>query len=283
MSILAIQIQHDERFEDMLARVANVGFRHVAVGFSPSQCFYSSDWEQQVLQIERALEKNGLSCIQTHYNCHDLMMSAEVMDEETDRAILRCTEAAGKLGARWNAYHLRTAINENCSPKKSMEYAKAALTPIVEKAAQHNTGVLIENLPIFPGLFEYKFFSCNPEDLTDLYDYFHCEQMGICWDFGHAHLMKFDEAMAIRSLGDRIKGTHVHSNAGYYDSHFLPTQGTIDWNAVMPALKEYYTGALTLELAYSTVPDACIDSYLAHSYQCLQYLDSIQAETERIE
>ena len=263
MKRLAIQVQYDDNFEQVMKSVGKSGYKYVSLGFGSSKCFHHSDWEKNLARIDTVLSENSLECIQTHLPYYDLMLSAEISDPDMDRAMLRCIEASGKLGAEWCAYHMRTAINDNFSPRKSAEYAKAAIEPLANAAREHKTGVALENLPIFPGIYQYKFFSSDYEDICEINDYFNCKEIGICWDFGHAHMMKYDEVKAIRRVGNRIKATHIHNNS----------QGTIDWPGVMGAMKDVYNGALTLEVAYNC--NEYLDSFMAHSYDCLKYLEGL--------
>ena len=83
-----------------------------------------------------------------------------------------------------------------------------------------------------------------------------------------------NQEKAITCVGNRIKCTHVHNNDAKEDQHYLPSQGNIDWNVVIKALKNTgYDGALTLEIIYQDKP--FLESYFAHALDCLKYLDSI--------
>ena len=86
------------------------------------------------------------------------------------------------------------------------------------------------------------------------------EFVGVCFDTGHANIMtmksgkdvaKFRHYMysswyeeglvfendALEVLKPYIVTTHMHDNDGYGDSHSMPLDGTIDWSALVPALK----------------------------------------------
>ena len=52
--------------------------------------------------------------------------------------------------------------------------------------------------------------------------------VGICLDFGHAHL-DGDVVDAIETVSEHLIATHVHDNRGRADDHLLPFDGTIDW------------------------------------------------------
>ena len=271
----AIQIQHDERLEYSLKCAKNAGFQYISMGFGSSKCFHSSDWEKEIIRIDKLLKENSLECIQTHLPYYDLRISSEILDEAMDTAMLRCVEAGRMLGAEWNAYHPRTAVNDNYSPRKSMAFAKTAINPLAEKASECGSGLALENLPVWPTWAQGRFFTADYEDLCELCDYFKSDFVAVCWDTGHANLLGNNQEKAIAYTGNRIKCTHIHNNYGNDDHHALPSQGKIDWNVIMKALKKTgYDGALTLEINYENSP--FLESFFAHALDCLKYLDGIK-------
>jgi sugar phosphate isomerase/epimerase len=73
--------------------------------------------------------------------------------------------------------------------------------------------------------------------------------VGICLDFGHAH-MDGDLVDAIETVSEHLIATHVHDNRGRTDDHLLPFEGTIDWPAALLAIQKVgYDGTLLLEIA----------------------------------
>lgn len=270
----AVQIQHDERLEYSLKCAKNAGFEYISMGFGSSKCFHNSDWEKEIIRVDKLLKENSLECIQTHLPYYDLRISAEILDEDMDTAMLRCIEAGRMLGADWNVYHARTAVNDNYSPRKSMEYAKIAVSPLAEMANKCKSGLAIENLPIWPIWAQGRFFTADYEDLCELHDYFKSEFVSVCWDFGHANLLGNDQEKALSCVDSRIKCTHVHNNYGNDDHHALPSQGKINWEEVIKALKNTgYDGALTLEINYED--KSFLESFFRHALDCLKYLENI--------
>ena len=270
----AIQIQYREDFEYALKCAADAGFKYISMGFGSSNCFHESDWEKHIMYIAKLLKENSIECIQTHLPYYDLLISAEIEDEAMDKAMLRCISGGKMLGAEWTAYHPRSAVNDNYSPRKSMELARNALEPLVNEAVRKNTGLAIENLPIFPAIFDKRFFGSDYEDICELHDYFDSENVGICWDFGHAHLMHENHAKALEYVENRIKATHIHNNGGNDDEHYLPSQGTIEWESVIPTLMAGgYGGALTLEINYKA--NSALKSFFRHAYDCLCCIEEI--------
>jgi len=82
---------------------------------------------------------------------------------------------------------------------------------------------------------------------------------GICFDFGHAHLMG-DVVDAIEAAAEHIIATHVHDNRGREDSHLVPGAGTIDWNAALITMQKIgYAGTYLMELANTSSPDQVLE------------------------
>jgi len=82
--------------------------------------------------------------------------------------------------------------------------------------------------------------------------------VGICLDFGHAH-MDGDLVDAVEIVSGHLITTHVHDNRGRTDDHLVPFDGTIDWPGVMTAVQKVgYDGTLLLELAAHGSPKATL-------------------------
>jgi len=78
--------------------------------------------------------------------------------------------------------------------------------------------------------------------------------VGICLDFGHAH-MDGDLVEAIETVSGHVITTHVHDNRGRSDDHLVPFDGTIDWPGAMTALQKIgYDQTLLLEVAAHGTP-----------------------------
>jgi sugar phosphate isomerase/epimerase len=73
--------------------------------------------------------------------------------------------------------------------------------------------------------------------------------VGICLDFGHAH-MDGDLVDAIETVSEHFITTHVHDNRGRADDHLVPFEGTIDWAGALTAVQKVgYEGTLLFEIA----------------------------------
>jgi sugar phosphate isomerase/epimerase len=86
------------------------------------------------------------------------------------------------------------------------------------------------------------------EDVLEVAD------VGICLDFGHAH-MDGDLVDAIETVSEHLITTHVHDNEGRTDQHLVPFEGTIDWPGALTAIQKVgYDGTLLLEIAGHGAP-----------------------------
>lgn len=273
----AIQIAYNELFEKKCEFASEGGFEYIAVNFTEMINKTQKDWDQAIENIERILEKTNIKCIQSHPYYYDLRISSEIQKEECEFSIKQAIRASGKLGASWCALHPRTSITSGYRISKSYEDNKNAILSYLDVAAKHNTGIAAENLPIFPDVIPVMpFYSSDYEDLLNLVDSINSPNLGICWDTGHANLMHFNQAEAIKFLGKRIKCTHIHNNYQKEDTHYPPDNGNINWADVMSAFASIgYDGPLTLETHCKYPTDMLLKNFAKHNYGCLLYLENI--------
>jgi sugar phosphate isomerase/epimerase len=157
----------------------------------------------------------------------------EAMDE-----IKRALEIAEQIPFRFLVQHLGTP-NETFSDKK-FEAAMTSIEHLRAFAKPLGVHILIENLPN-----ELS----TPDKIVELIQGAHFDDVGVCFDFGHAHLMS-SVREAFEILRKYIRSTHVHDNARDKDSHLWPGQGTIDWKEAMELLRSVPdVPPLMLELA----------------------------------
>ena len=76
------------------------------------------------------------------------------------------------------------------------------------------------------------------EELLQLIDGFPEERVGICLDVNHIMARYRDLPQMIRKLAPRIKALHICDYDGVDEMHWFPGQGIIEWDKVMPAIRE---------------------------------------------
>lgn len=83
-------------------------------------------------------------------------------------------------------------------------------------------------------------------------------EVGVCLDYGHAHLMG-DVNDTIEALSGHLWTTHVHDNHGRADDHLVPFAGGIAWDAAMMGTQKIgYDGTLLFEVADTGDPVAVL-------------------------
>lgn len=253
---------------ESIARCKAAGFDVLDLNMCPmdvrrKQYFCDDDWEERVDEVIQAAVKHQITFYQSHPPYRG-GYTAVFPDPEDDaffrRMERRALDITARVGASWAVLH------PVCDPELGEDYdAQIALNhriydDMVEQAAKLGIGVAFENMIEFPGT-PYR-FAARPEELVALCDSYNDPHVGLCWDFGHGHLMVTDRhEEALRMLGSRLKVTHVHDNLAVRDDHFLPFMGSIEWEKLMPILKEiHFSGNLNLEIAFThKMPDELRD------------------------
>jgi sugar phosphate isomerase/epimerase len=144
----------------------------------------------------------------------------EAMDE-----IKRALEIAEQIPFRFLVQHIGIG-NESFDDRK-FEAAMTSIEHLRAFAKPLGVRILLENIPN-----ELS----TPEKLVDFIHNTHFEDLGVCFDVGHAHIMS-DVPQAFETLKKLICSTHIHDNAKDKDSHLWPGQGSIDWKQVLELLQ----------------------------------------------
>ena len=145
----------------------------------------------------------------------------EAMDE-----IKRAIEVAEKAPFKFLVQHIGAADEEFDEHKfdaamTSIEHLRAFAKPL-------GVRVLVENIPN-----ELS----TPARLVEFIQVTHLEDVGVCFDTGHANLGE-GVAAAFERLKPLIRSTHVHDNRGDHDAHLWPGEGNIDWKQTMDLLHQ---------------------------------------------
>lgn len=209
----------------MMKYVSDAGFKYISIGFVDSKLFHGNSWESRIDQLNTLMEKYHLSCVQTHLPCYDLTLSSEITEDKTEEAIKRGIRATVMLGAKWGDMHLRSSFNYNFSESRARTDNKKHIDSYIETAAKCGAGIALENLPVFPDVPKWHLYSTHYEDIVSIADEFPQEHIGICWDFGHAHLAGLAQKQALSYIGNRLKITHIHDNFLKGDDHLIPGTG----------------------------------------------------------
>lgn len=162
----------------------------------------------------------------------DKRVRIEAMDE-----IKRAIEVAEYAPFRFLVQHIGTSQDYD-DPRK-FENALSSIEHLRAFARPLGVSLLLENIPND---------LATPERLKEIIKLLRYEDLGVCFDVGHAHLMS-SVHQAFGILEDRIRSTHIHDNKRDKDSHLWPGDGTIDWEQTMQSLRSAaHAPAMLLEI-----------------------------------
>jgi sugar phosphate isomerase/epimerase len=246
---ISTHLYHDQRLtRDHLAQIAGYGFEAVELFATRSHVDYHDP--AVLLRLAQWLKETGLALHSIHAPITDQFgggttFSTAASEAARRQTAVRETEAAlavvTRIPAKFLVVHLGVPGAHAASGDNSRAAAARSAEEICRLAEPLGVRVALEVIP--------NDLSSAQALVTMLDRDFDGTSVGLCMDFGHAHLMG-DVADAIEVTAEHLVTTHVHDNTRRDDSHLVPYQGTIDWaGALMSMRKIGYDGTYMMELA----------------------------------
>jgi sugar phosphate isomerase/epimerase len=251
---LSTHLFHDHRLtRDHLALVARHGFDAVEVFATRTHFDYRDD--AAVAQLAEWLRETKLELHSVHAPIAEAVRRGEMVvpystaSGDNARRALAVSEVkaalaiAARIPFRYLVLHL--GVPTSTRPPANDNQPAAARRSLEEIAsAAHGVGVRVA-LEVIPNALS------TPDALVRLIEdeSDELDEVGICLDYGHAHMMG-DVAEAIEEVSGHLITTHVHDNRRRADDHLPPFGGSIDWDvAMMETQKIGYDGVLLFEVA----------------------------------
>lgn len=139
--------------------------------------------------------------------------------------IKRAIEVAEQIPYKFLVQHVGNSGDEFDQGK--FESAMTSLEHLRAFAKPLGVTLLLENIPN-----ELS----TPERLLELINTLHFDDMGFCFDVGHAHIGAGVQE-TFEQLKNQIRSTHVHDNDKSADTHLWPGDGNIDWAEAVALLR----------------------------------------------
>lgn len=250
--------------ERYLARIAEAGFSHVHwCHHWTGDRFYT--WSE-VKNIAAILQRHHLELL-------DLHASAGIVASVSSRIELRRRPGSALLKNRINM------CSELGGGAVVLHVTSLSAMKTLDETAElcRRTGVRIalENLAM-PG---------HSELLATLLDTYDADYVGLCYDTGHAHLIRNrggSDADLLSSYPERLFAVHLHDNEGRRDQHLLPFDGTSDWHDVADRLAAAnYRKPLCLECSYNRSKYGTEHEFLSAAYRSGKRLYSLLSSESR--
>lgn len=274
-------------FGESIERLHGAGFRTLdAALFMQTDENYilsGDDWQKKVEKAAETAARLGVHFSQSHLPI--MHFSSPTMDphfktpgyaEYFEECTRRAYIASGMLGVRYATVHPMSYPECNYERKASLEGNHAYYDRYVELGIKHGVGTAFENvLPSLDRAMPHR-YCAHYDDLIELVDSYNDPMVAICFDTGHANLMKFDQRKALHAIGRRLKNLHINDNHfGTRDEHLQPFMGEIDWVSFVRGLAEIgYDGDLTYETSKVGMKafGALQDAFLKMTYQNAEFL-----------
>jgi len=250
---ISTHLFHEHRLSrDHLVHIAAHGFEAVEVFATRAHFDYKS--AEAIAELAEWLSDTQLTLHSVHAPIVERLhngrwigpFSNASSDETRRRQAVAETEAALAVAAhipyRYLVLHLGVPTTQQLNASDNTPgAARRSVEEIANAAARVNVRVAVEVMP--NALSGAATLATLVEEELDGLD------VGVCLDYGHAHLMG-DLGEAIEELSGHLWTTHVHDNNGKEDDHLTPYAGTIDWDAAMMETQKIgYDGALMFEVA----------------------------------
>lgn len=249
---------------------------------NPRSRMHGDNWRDYVRELGACAAEKGIAFRQSHLPYYDVFGESDRSRcDWMEEMIRRGIEGSALLGVRWCVTHPATLwgrSREDCLAANLRYYA-----PHLAMAAEFGCGIALEN--DFGEKRGQRFYCSEIAELTELVDAFHAENVGICYDFGHAHLCGGgSHSEKLRAIGKRLVAVHVQDNDGKRDGHLCPGHGNDDWEDAMRGLAEIgYAGDLTFEIQNEgkTLTNEQKPAMIRHSYEVGQQLIALYDHDRR--
>ena len=233
-----------------------------AADFSTKQLDLATDaWRTQAEDMLLAAEEVGLA----FELCHLPFGGVKgVVTEAFATKMHNAIDAAVMLGVKHAVLHPNTTTLPMLAYNRAAHFEEVVghLTPFVEHAKRVGLDVVVENMRVVPDMRLAHRYCQDPDELCDVAD---ALGIGVCWDFGHAHLSGIKQSEGLAYVGKRLKVLHVNDNTALDDEHLAPFMGTINWRDAMRGLRDIgFEGLFNYELSVGHIPPALRPAYAAY-------------------
>ncbi len=190
-------------------------------------------------------------------------------------AMHRAIDGARLLGVKYAVLHPNTTtVPEECyDPQAQYDSVMAHLEPFANHAERIGLSLAVENMRIVPQHYPVRRYCGTPQELCTIAD---ALGIGVCWDFGHAHINRLTQSESLKYVGNRLKVLHVNDNFAWGDDHVPPFCGNLDWQDAMQGLKDVnFSGLLNYEVSAARIPDSARDAFAQYLVQAGRALNAM--------
>ena len=261
---------HSYPMEDISEYIRQGLLFHKKAGFDaadfPSALFklMGENWEKYLAIALKDAAEIGIRFELCHLPFGVHMNSAPEVEETFNKGVHYAIDAAAFLGVDYAVLHPNTTTIPLADFDRQAHYdaVMAHLTPFAEHAAKAGLNIVVENMRIVHGNVPVHRYCGDPEELCEIAD---ALGIGVCWDFGHAHINGLKQSEALAYVGSRLKVLHVNDNFAGDDIHLPPFVGKVDWQDAMQGLSEVgFKGLLNYEISTAGKPAGVREAFAGY-------------------
>ena len=229
--------------------------KYVDHGFTHVGLYWHTESKEEILKMIDDVRSVGLEIEIVHGPLRDnaeIWKEGQVADdyfEYIKQSIIIC----GEHGIKKFVMH--------SAGKEAFKFSVIGLNrfrELVKLAESYNVVLFIENLR-------------TVDHVIYLFDKIQSPNFKFCLDTGHANIWCYSPIDWVEKYKDNIQTVHFNDNDGieFHDYHYIPFEGCVDWDNLMPQLNKYYKGPIMLELNNFKDPNKSyddLDKYLDAAY-----------------
>jgi sugar phosphate isomerase/epimerase len=247
----------------LLEAIAQAGIPNVEIFCAPSHFNYRS--MESIRELAASLKDYGLELHSLHSpternSSPDRDSGVPISISEPERIrrvdavdeVKRALDVAETVPFRYLIQHLGSGRQQ--ADPRNLDAAFNSLEHLMTFARHRGVTIAVENTPNELG---------SPASLVQFVRETRLNDLKFCFDVGHAHI-EGGVAPGLELMRDRVVTSHIHDNHGEKDEHLIPSEGTVDWNAVFAGLASApHPVALVLELKEAASGAPALDSIRA--------------------
>lgn len=234
--------------QEMFHKIKEHGFSHIGL-------YWHLENEEEIEQMIKNAQNSNLKIEIVHGPLRDnaeIWKTGEIA-ENYFNYLKMCIKTCNKYNIKKFVMH---SAGKEAFKFNSLGFER--FKELVELAEKNDITLFIENLR-------------TVDHVIYLLEKIDSDHFKFCLDTGHANIWCYNPFDLIEKYKDRIGTVHINDNDGieFHDYHYIPFEGNIDWEKLMPLLNKYYSGPIMLELNNFKDPNKSyndLDTYLNAAY-----------------
>lgn len=155
--------------------------------------------------------------------------------------------------------HMIMHVNDENPVIESTELGLDSMIHLVRRAEEYGVKLAIEN-------------TLNNDIIGMLLSEIPSENLGLCYDSSHDWIQGQSRGTFLEEWKDKLLCTHLSDNNGKEDKHWIPGNGEVNWEKIMPSIVNSQIGSITMELLSSKVKIEDPREYLKTAYDSLEQI-----------